>query len=146
MDVKGSKRHAHPLVASPCQSSSRSDERASPGRSAEQLVVDEFARGSKPEPTLASHTMRSTSSTTMLRSTRCMSHHSRSARCFERFKASSFMSFTVFYLAGERCCRSSATERPVSYTATLPPGYPPGVTSHWGGNPLTPHLQSRNPE
>ena len=68
---------------------------------AEQLVVDEFARGSNPEPTLASHTMRSTSSTTMLRSTRSMSHHSRSARCFERFKASSFMSFTVFDLAGE---------------------------------------------
>ena len=68
---------------------------------AEQLVVDEFARGSNPEPTLASHAMRSTSSTTMLRSTRSMSHHSWSARCFERFKASSFTFFTVFDLAGE---------------------------------------------
>ena len=68
---------------------------------AEQLVVDEFARGSNPEQTLASHAMRSTSSTTMLRSTWSMSHHSWSARCSERFKASSFMSFTVFDLAGE---------------------------------------------
>jgi hypothetical protein len=44
-----------------------------------------------------------------------MSHHSWSARCFERFKASSFMSLTVFDLAGtDAVCRSSATERPVS--------------------------------
>ena len=74
---------------------------------AEQLVVDEFARGSNPEQTLASHAMRSTSSTTMLRSTWSMSHHSWSARCSERFKAYSFMSFTVGDLDGDDVVRSS---------------------------------------
>ena len=77
---------------------------------AELLVVDEFARGSNPEPTLASHAMRSTSNMTMLRSTRSMSHHSWSARCLERFNVSSFMSLTVVDLAGEDVVGTSATD------------------------------------
>ena len=77
---------------------------------AEQLVVDEFARGSNPEPTLASNAMRSTSNMTMLRSTRSMSHHSWSARCLERFNVSSFMSLTVVDLAGEDVVGTSATD------------------------------------